>query len=97
MAHIDLHLHSSVSLDGELSPRGLVELCSQEGITLAALTDHNAVSGVPEFSWRGAQLGIRVIPGVELDCTAEGLQLHILGYGIDITKHRCTRGTNKIK
>lgn len=85
MAHIDLHLHSSVSLDGELSPRGLVELCSQEGITLAALTDHNAVSGVPEFSWRGAQLGIRVIPGVELDCTAEGLQLHILGYGIDIT------------
>lgn len=85
MAHIDLHLHSSVSLDGDLSPRGLVELCSQEGITLAALTDHNAVSGVPEFSWRGAQLGIRVIPGVELDCTAEGLQLHILGYGIDIT------------
>ncbi|MGM9677672.1 MAG: PHP domain-containing protein [Butyricicoccus sp.] len=85
MAHIDLHLHSSVSLDGELSPRGLVELCSQEGITLAALTDHNAVSGVPEFSWRGAQLGVRVIPGVELDCTAEGLQLHILGYGIDIT------------
>lgn len=85
MAHIDLHLHSSVSLDGELSPRGLVELCSQEGITLAALTDHNAVSGIPEFSWRGAQLGIRVIPGVELDCTVEGLQLHILGYGIDIT------------
>lgn len=85
MAHMDLHLHSSVSPDGEISPRGLVELCSQEGVTLAALTDHNSVSGVPEFSWRGAQLGVRVIPGVELDCIAEGIQLHILGYGIDIT------------
>lgn len=85
MAHMDLHMHSSVSPDGEISPRGLAELCCQEHITLAALTDHNAVSGVPEFIWRGAQLGVRTIPAVELDCMAGELQLHILGYGIDIS------------
>lgn len=84
MAHMDMHVHSVVSPDGEISPHGLAELCRQEGVTLAALTDHNAVSGVPEFSWRGAQLGVRVIPGIELDCMLDGLQLHILGYGIDI-------------
>lgn len=84
MARMDLHMHSSISLDGEISPRGLAELCSQEGLTLAALTDHNAVSGVPECIWRGAQLGVRILPGVELDCMAGTLQLHILGYGIDI-------------
>ncbi len=85
MSKMDMHMHSSVSADGEISPRGLAELCCQEGVTLAALTDHNAVSGVPEFSWRGAQLGVRAIPGVELDCIADDLHLHILGYGIDIT------------
>ncbi len=85
MAHMDLHMHSSVSIDGDISPRGLAELCCQEGITLAALTDHNAVSGVPEFIWRGAQLGVRAIPAVELDCMASDLHLHILGYGIDIS------------
>jgi len=85
MAHMDLHMHSSVSLDGDISPRGLAELCCQEGVTLAALTDHNAVSGVPEFIWRGAQLGVRAIPATELDCTAFDIHLHILGYGIDIS------------
>ena len=45
MAQTDLHMHSSVSMDGEISPRGLAELCCQEGVTLAALTDHNDIAG----------------------------------------------------
>ena len=49
MSWLDLHLHSSASLDGEVSPRGLAELCRQENLTLAALTDHNTTSGVNEF------------------------------------------------
>lgn len=80
----DLHLHSSVSPDGEISPRGLAELCCQCSVTLAALTDHNAVSGTEEFIWRSAQLGVRAIPGVELDCTYGDRTLHVLGYGIHI-------------
>lgn len=84
MAQTDLHLHSSVSIDGDISPRGLAELCRQQGITLAALTDHNDVSGTVEFMWRSAQLGVRAISGVELDCIHGTQPLHILGYGIDI-------------
>ena len=80
----DLHLHSSVSPDGEISPRGLAELCCQCGVTLAALTDYNAVSGTEEFIWRSAQLGVRAIPGAELDCTYGDRTLHVLGYGIHI-------------
>lgn len=83
MSWLDLHLHSAVSLDGEISPRGLAELCRQERLELAALTDHNSVAGVNEFMWRSAQLGVRAISGVELDCMLDGLHLHILGYGID--------------
>ena len=84
MAQTDLHIHSAVSVDGEISPRGLAELCCQEGVTLAALTDHNNIAGVAEFIWRCAQLGVQAIPGVELDCMFEGNLLHVLGYGIDI-------------
>lgn len=84
MAQTDLHMHSSVSVDGEVSPRGLAELCCQEGVTLAALTDHNDIAGAAEFIWRCAQLGVQAIAGVELDCMHEGTHLHLLGYGIDI-------------
>lgn len=85
MGQTDLHVHSSVSIDGEISPRGVAERCRQQGVTLAALTDHNDVSGTVEFMWRSAQLGVRAIPGVELDCMHGAQPLHILGYGIDIT------------
>lgn len=84
MGQTDLHLHSSVSIDGEISPRGLAERCRQQGVTLAALTDHNDVSGTVEFMWRSAQLGVRAFSGVELDCIHGAQPLHILGYGIDI-------------
>lgn len=85
MSWLDLHLHSSASPDGEISPRGLAELCHQEKLTLAALTDCNTTAGIHEFMWRGAQLGVRTIPGIELDCTLGELHLHVLGYGIQTT------------
>lgn len=84
LSQTDLHLHSSVSPDGEISPRGLAELCCQHGVTLAALTDHNSIAGTEEFIWRSAQLGVRAISGIELDCTFGDRTLHVLGYGIHI-------------
>lgn len=84
LSQTDLHLHSSVSPDGEVSPRGMAELCCQRGVTLTALTDHNAVAGTEEFIWRSAQLGVRAVSGIELDCTFSGQTLHLLGYGIHI-------------
>ena len=85
MAQTDLHIHSSLTLGGELSPRALAERCYEERLTLAALTDRRAVSGVPECIWRGAQLGVRILPGIELDCRWREQDFLVLGYGIDIT------------
>ena len=84
LSQTDLHLLSSVSPDGEISPRGLAELCCQCGVTLAALTDHNSIAGTEEFIWRSAQLGVRAISSIELDCTFGDRTLHVLGYGIHI-------------
>lgn len=83
MSWMDLHLHSNASPDGEISPRGLAELCHQEKIILAALTDQNTTEGTNEFMWRGAQLGVRTVSGIELKCTLEGVLLDVLGYGIE--------------
>ena len=39
MAQTDLHIHSSLTAGGELSPRALAERCCEKRLTLAALTD----------------------------------------------------------
>ena len=48
-----------------------------------ALTDHNSVKGVDEMIKYGKEVGIKVISGVEIDCVYKGINLHMLGYGID--------------
>ena len=85
MAQTDLQIHSSLTAGGELSPRALAERCCEERLTLAVLTDRRAVSGVPECIWRGAQLGVRIVPGIELDCRWREQDFLTLGIGIDIT------------
>ena len=88
MSWLDLHMHSEVSLDGEYSPKQLAGLCHEKGLKVAALSDHNSVRGVEEMMVSCARFGIRGIPAVELDCTFDGVDLHLLGYGIDYRESR---------
>lgn len=83
MSKIDMHMHSTISLDGEYRPKELARLCMEEGLEVVALSDHNSVRGVLEFQEESARYGIQVIPAIELDCTYEDLNLHLLGYGVD--------------
>lgn len=48
MAQTDLHIHSSLTAGGELSPRALAERCCEERLTLGGFDRPAAVSGVPE-------------------------------------------------
>jgi predicted metal-dependent phosphoesterase TrpH len=79
---VDLHCHSTAS-DGILTPAGLVTYASERGVSTIALTDHDSTNGVAEAMAVGAELGVTVVPGVELSSEIEGLQAHILGYFID--------------
>lgn len=85
MAIIDLHIHSAYSDDGEFSIRNIMEQCKAANITYVSITDHNTVRGIPDAISLGAQMGIQVIPGVELDCVHMGRNLHLLGYNFDYT------------
>lgn len=80
---IDLHIHSRFSQDGEYSPAQLVAMCAEVGITQMAITDHNSVAGVDEAIAAAEKLGIQCLPGIEIDCTHEGKNFHVLGYQID--------------
>jgi 3',5'-nucleoside bisphosphate phosphatase len=85
MATIDLHMHSNYSTDGEFSPAQLVDLCLEAGLTHAAIADHNSVRAVADALRAAAGTRLTVIPGIELDCDFKGINLHLLGYGIDHT------------
>ena len=84
---IDLHLHTTAS-DGTLSPEELVEQARLAGIGLLAVTDHDTAAGVLRAQARGAELGVEVISGIEISAEEQGMELHILGYGIDPAAER---------
>jgi len=82
MSRIDLHLHTTHS-DGSLPPSEVLKLASKAGVTALAITDHDITSGIPEAIATGQELGIEVIPGVEISSFDGRGELHILGYCLD--------------
>jgi 3',5'-nucleoside bisphosphate phosphatase len=76
---IDLHTHSTFS-DGTLTPTQLVEKAAGIGLGALALTDHDTVDGLPEALAAGERAGLRVVPGVEINCEHERITMDLLGY-----------------
>lgn len=91
MSRIDLHMHSIYSDDGEFDSKTLVQMCHQKGLTHFAITDHNSVKAIEEAKAACLEIGLKtgsepfLVTGIELDCTFSGINLHVLGYGIDDT------------
>lgn len=79
---IDLHTHTTAS-DGSLTPTQLVEAAISIGLEAVAVTDHDTTDGVEEAVTAGENLGIRVVPGIEISAQIGRGTLHILGYEID--------------
>ncbi|MBA2132202.1 PHP domain-containing protein [Capillibacterium thermochitinicola] len=82
-SYIDLHMHSRYSDDGEFTPKELVAQCRAAGIRIMSVTDHNCAKANAEAERAAAQAGIKFIPGIEIDCTYQGVDFQLLGYGID--------------
>lgn len=80
--HIDLHTHSTAS-DGSYLPAEVVRLAKEAGLKAMALTDHDTTDGLDEALAAGAELGVEVIPGVEISTRHVGDSMHILGYFLD--------------
>jgi len=79
---IDFHTHSIAS-DGQLSPAQLVRRASEKGVRFLALTDHDTTHGVEEAAITAKQVGVHLIPGIELSVTWNDQNFHMVGLGID--------------
>lgn len=82
MAFVDLHLHTTHS-DGRWSPRKVVEEAAARGLAAIAIADHDVLTALPEAEQAARELGVELIPAVELTADWDGKTCHILGYGID--------------
>ena len=82
MGRLDLHLHTTHS-DGSLPPSEVLALAQKAGVTALAITDHDIMDGIPEATAVGAELGIEVIPGVEISSRYAESEIHVLGYFMD--------------
>jgi len=81
---IELQSHSTVS-DGQLPPAGVVEQAAAAGVTTLALSDHDAVAGVPEAEEAARRLGLELVPALEMSCVHEYAEdLHVCGYWVDL-------------
>jgi len=81
----DFHLHTLVS-DGDLTPLALLGEAASRGITHLAITDHDSLGA---YSWEGEavfaearRLGQELTVGIEMDADMDGIEVHLLGFGL---------------
>src|SRR3989338_7212470 len=82
MKFADLHLHTVFS-DGTYTPSQLVSESLKAGVCAVGVVDHDTVSAIVPCIEAAADVGLEVIPGIELSAEFEGAEVHILGYFID--------------
>ena len=93
MIRADLHIHSEYSSDGEFRVADIVGKCAAGGVDLFSLTDHNTVRGLDEACDGALQAGMEFVPGIEIDCSFEGTDLHLLAMAS--TRKHPTSGRSK--
>jgi predicted metal-dependent phosphoesterase TrpH len=81
---IDLHTHSRAS-DGTDSPAGLVRAAAEADLDVLAITDHDTAAGWAEASVAAVELGIELVPGMEISTRHHGRGVHLLAYLPDPT------------
>jgi predicted metal-dependent phosphoesterase TrpH len=71
MGLADLHMHTIYSYDGTATVPAVLKRAKQIGLDLIAITDHDEIRGALLAEQLAPEIGIQVIPGVEIT-TAEG-------------------------
>lgn len=80
--YCDLHTHSVFS-DGTCTPRQIVDLAVEMGLSAVALCDHNTAAGLPEFFAAAQGKPIEAVGGIEISTEYEDKDLHIVGLFIE--------------
>ncbi len=76
-------MHTTYS-DGNFSPFELIKKVKDLNIDIISITDHDSTNAIEEAITIGKDLGVEVIPGVEISTDVEDKEVHLLGYFLDI-------------
>ena len=73
----DLHMHSCLSPCGadDMTPNNLVNMAALAGLQVIAVSDHNTTRNVPAAMKVGQQVGVLVVPAMELTTKED---IHVL-------------------
>jgi 3',5'-nucleoside bisphosphate phosphatase len=77
-------MHSSLS-DGTLPVDVLIRLAARKGLSCISITDHDNMDSFLQGQKLAEELGIELIPGIEVSSVWQGKDIHILGYFCDST------------
>ena len=94
--YVDLHIHT-IHSDGSSTVKEVLEAAARKGLAAVAITDHDCIDAYPAAIEIGSQMGIEVIPGLELSSEIGDADLHILGYFVDYTHPALNRMLKEMK
>lgn len=83
----DFHIHTLLSpcAEIEMTPHHIVMQAAKYGVQLLAVTDHNASANVVAAVQAGERYGVKVFPGMEVECREEA---HIVALFDDLKQLR---------
>ena len=80
----DLHVHTNCS-DGIFAPEDIVDMAKARGLDCISITDHDTLAGVIRAQSRAKEVGLKYVVGAELSSVADGVDVHMLAYNVDVS------------
>jgi predicted metal-dependent phosphoesterase TrpH len=100
----DLHMHTLFS-DGFYSVEQIIRMAERRGLRAISITDHDNIDSFEVGSPLAEELGVELIPGIEISAVHDGRDVHVLGYFCDVThlglnmelKEQARRRQNRVR
>ncbi len=80
---VDLHIHTTFS-DGKHTPEDVLCRAAEEGIQTLAFCDHDNTRGFRQGLSMAGELGMELVPGIELTCSWPGCGLPLASGDVDL-------------
>lgn len=90
MRYADLHTHTHHS-DGTRTPREVIDVAVSHGLSIVCISDHDNLAAFFEIKTYADGRGVTLVPGMELSCIHEGVDVHVLAYAFDAHDERIER------
>ncbi len=78
---VDFHSHTTAS-DGSVEPAGVLKMMRDRAVEICSITDHDSLHAYDGLN--GAAEGLTLVPGIEINTTYKGNEVHVLGYGLPL-------------